>query len=100
MDQRHQDPARIVVHGESLGGSVAAHLASKHAPAGLNCESTFSDITELGRELYPWLPVRWLSRVKYTTAEYVHAAHCPVLVIHSRQDDIVPFHHGEFHAHF
>jgi hypothetical protein len=95
VDQRDQKPDRIVIHGESLGGSVAAHLASRHTPAGLVCESTFSDIGELGQQLYPWLPVRWLLRVKYATAEYVHAAKCPVMVIHSRQDDMIPFRHGE-----
>ena len=92
--QRGHKPERIVIHGRSLGGSVAAHLARERPPAGLIVESSFHDITELGAELYPWLPVRWISRLKYTTAEYVGAVKCPVLVVHSADDELIPYHHG------
>ena len=39
--------------------------------------------------------MRWLSRLRHSTAEFVRRADCPVLVIHSRDDEIVPFRHGE-----
>ena len=74
---------------------MAAHLARDRTAAGLIVESSFYDITELGVELFRWLPVRWLSRMKYRTAEYVKGARCPVLVIHSRDDDMIAFHHAE-----
>ncbi len=86
---------RIVVHGRSLGGAVAAHLATTRKPGGLIVEASFSDITDLGAEMFWWLPVRWLSRVGYKTAEYLEGVECPVMVIHSREDDMIPFHHGE-----
>jgi len=92
---RGETPERIVIHGRSLGGAIGSHLAAAHASAGLIVESSFHDITELGAELFPWLPVRWLSRVKYRTAEHVKVVRCPVLVIHSRDDDLIPFHHGK-----
>ena len=95
VETKAEKPERIVIHGRSLGGAIAAHLAMLHRPAGLVVESSFYDITELGAELYWFLPVRWLSRVKYRTAEYVKAVGCPVLVIHSRDDGLIPFHHGE-----
>ncbi|MCH7830541.1 MAG: alpha/beta hydrolase, partial [Proteobacteria bacterium] len=44
---------------------------------------------------YPWLPARWLSRFSHATRDYVQDVRCPVLVVHSRDDDIIPFHHGE-----
>lgn len=78
-----------------MGGAIAAWLAREHTPGGLIVESTFSSVPELAAELYRFLPVRWLSRFRYTTSEYVAGANCPVLVIHSREDDIIPFHHGE-----
>ncbi|HEX6997443.1 MAG TPA: alpha/beta hydrolase [Gammaproteobacteria bacterium] len=46
-------------------------------------------------ELYPWLPARWLSRFEYPTRRYVAAARCPVLVVHSRDDEITPYRHAE-----
>jgi fermentation-respiration switch protein FrsA (DUF1100 family) len=95
LEQRHERPERIVIHGQSLGGSVAAYLARDHRPAGLVLESTFHDITELGAELFPLLPVRWISWLKYKTADYVRAVKCPVMVIHSRQDEMIAFHHGQ-----
>jgi hypothetical protein len=86
--------SHIVVFGRSVGGAVAAWLAANREAGALIVESSFSSLPALAAELYWFLPVRWLSRYRYPTAEYVAAADCPVLVIHSRDDDIVPFHHG------
>jgi hypothetical protein len=36
-----------------------------------------------------------LSRFQHATLKYVAQAPCPVLVVHSRDDEIIPFHHGE-----
>src|SRR5690606_3271995 len=57
--------------------------------------SSFTSVPDLAVELYPWLPARWLSRFDYPTRRYVAAAHCPVLVVHSRDDEIAPFRHAE-----
>jgi fermentation-respiration switch protein FrsA (DUF1100 family) len=93
--ERNVLPQHIVVFGRSLGGPVAAWLASRQQPGGLIVESAFSSIVDIGRELYPFLPVRWLTRFRYPTREYLSEANCPVLVVHSREDEIIPFHHGE-----
>jgi uncharacterized protein len=89
------DPEEIVLFGRSLGAAVAAWLAAREAAAGLIVESAFTSVPDLGQELYPYLPVRWLSRFDYPTLEYVRATSSPVLVVHSREDEITPFHHGE-----
>jgi len=85
---------RIIVFGRSLGGSVAAWLASQHTPAALIIESGFSSAPSMGQRIYPFLPVRLLSRFRYNTKEYVKAINCPVLVAHSRDDDIIPYEEG------
>lgn len=87
--------ARIIIYGESLGGAVASTLAAEHAPRALIVESSFTSAADLGQELYPWLPVRWLSRHRYDGRAAIARVRAPVLVIHSRQDEIIPFHHGE-----
>ena len=92
---RQLAPRAIVVYGESLGGAVATRLAAEHPPRALIVESSFTSIPELGAELYPWLPVRWLSRIHYDSRTAIARVRAPVLVIHSRADDIIPFHHGE-----
>ncbi len=88
-------PDDIVIYGQSLGGSIAAWLAARTRPAALIVESAFTPVPDIAQELYPWLPARWLSRLKHATREYVRDVRCPVLVVHSRDDEIIPYHHGE-----
>ncbi len=86
---------RTVLFGESLGGAVAAQLATVRQPAALVLASTFTSLPDLGSDIYPWLPVRLLARIRYDTRERMASITSPVLVIHSRGDDIIPFRHGE-----
>lgn len=85
----------IVVFGRSLGGSVASRLAATERPLGLIVESSFTSVPDVAEELYPWLPARWLSRLRHATRDHIKDVECPVLVIHSRDDEIIPFHHGQ-----
>jgi fermentation-respiration switch protein FrsA (DUF1100 family) len=85
----------IVVFGRSLGGSVASRLAAANRPLALIVESSFTSVPDVAQELYPWLPVRWLSRLRHATRDHIKSVECPVLVIHSRDDEIIPFHHGQ-----
>ena len=85
----------VVVFGRSLGASVAARLAGRHQPLALIVESSFTSVPDIAQDLYPWLPARWLSRLSHATRDYVRDVRCPVLVVHSRDDEIIPFHHGE-----
>lgn len=85
----------IVIFGRSLGASVASQLAAKQKPLALIVESSFTSVPDIAQELYPWLPARWLTRLEHATRDYVHDVQCPVLVVHSRDDEIIPFHHGE-----
>ena len=87
-------PDRIVIFGESLGGAVAAKLAEGHRPGALILASTFTSVPDLGAELYPWLPVRLLARIHYDTLNRLPRIACPLLVVHSRNDDVIPFAHG------
>jgi fermentation-respiration switch protein FrsA (DUF1100 family) len=85
----------IVIFGRSLGASVASWLAAQHQPLALIVESSFTSVPDIAQDLYPWLPVRWLSRFDHATRDYVRDVRCPILVVHSRDDEIIPFHHGE-----
>jgi len=93
--ERGVAPGRIVLFGRSLGGAVAGWLAARSHPAGLILESTPVSVAELGAVHYPWLPVRWLVRHRYETLASLPQVHCPVLIVHSPDDEIVPFSHGE-----
>jgi len=93
-EQRHTPSCRIVLFGESLGGAVAAWLAARQKPAALVIASGFTSVPDLGQQLYPFLPVRWLARIRYDTRENLRTVEAPVLIAHSPEDDIIPFEHG------
>jgi fermentation-respiration switch protein FrsA (DUF1100 family) len=94
-DDRGVAPEDIIVFGRSLGGAVASWLAAHEKPAALIVDSSFTSVPDIGQDAYPWLPVRLLSRFEHATREHVASSTCPVLVVHSRDDEIIPFRHGE-----
>ncbi len=85
---------QIIIFGRSLGASIASKLASKHTPAALIIESGFTSVPSMAQRFYPYLPVRWLTHFKYNTKEYVKNISCPVLVAHSKDDEIIPYEEG------
>jgi fermentation-respiration switch protein FrsA (DUF1100 family) len=94
VENRHADPAGIVIFGRSLGGAVASWLAKERTPGALIVESAFTSIPDIGAEAYPFLPVRLMSRFKYSTVDHIHDVTCPILIVHSRDDELISFNHG------
>jgi pimeloyl-ACP methyl ester carboxylesterase len=95
VTQRGIDPQSIIIYGKSLGGSVAAWLAQAHIPGLLIIDSSFTRIAAVAQDLFPWAPAGLVLGNAYNTKEYVKMTKCPVLVMHSRDDEIVPFYHGQ-----
>ena len=88
-------PERIILFGESLGGAVAAWLAAREKPGLLVLASTFTSVPNLAAQIYPFLPVRWITRFHYNTLESLQSVTCPVFIAHSPEDEIIPFEHGQ-----
>jgi alpha-beta hydrolase superfamily lysophospholipase len=82
-------PERVIAHGRSLGGAVAVDLAQRYRLGGLIVESSFITayrvVTDL--PLFPFDKFESISKIK--------RIHCPVLVIHGKRDEVIPFRHGE-----
>jgi len=95
VEKKHVPHEKIAIFGRSLGGAIAAWLAKEHTPGVLLLESTFTSIVDIASDLYPYLPVKWLARFHYNALDYVSSVKCPILIAHSRNDDIIPFAHGE-----
>ena len=85
----------IVAYGESLGGSIAANLAATSECGGLILDSAFTSFLALAKRLVPYMPGVLMSEYKYDTDRAVERVSCPVLVIHSRDDEIVPLDFGK-----
>lgn len=94
IEKLHVPSTRVILFGRSLGCAIATRLAQDHTPKALIIESTFTSIPDIAADIYPFLPVRLLARFDYNAMEYIKRVNCPVLIIHSRNDDIIPFRHG------
>ncbi len=95
LQQKGFAGTNIIAFGESLGGGVAAELAVREPVGGLVLESTFTSIPDIGAELFPWLPVRWLAKIRYDTRSKLPGLRVPVLVLHSPADELVGIHHAK-----
>jgi hypothetical protein len=82
-------PPQLVLYGRSLGAGPAIELARREPVAGLVVESAFMSVYRVMTH-WPLLPGD-----KFENLRKLPAVHCPVLVIHGRDDQVVPFMHGE-----
>lgn len=84
----------LIFYGGSLGGAIAAKLASSYPPACTVLVSAFTSFRDMAKKLYPWLPGTSLLRTKLDTLEYVKASSSPIFIAHGDADRLVPFSHG------
>ena len=82
---------QLIIFGRSLGSGVAARLASEKKSKVVILESSFTSLPDLGAKIYPIFPVRLLSRYKYNTLKNLQYLTCPILFVHSKRDEIIPF---------
>jgi abhydrolase domain-containing protein 17 len=82
-------PERTIIYGRSLGGGPAVQMAAEERVGGLVLQSAFVSV------------FRVLTRVKIfpgdmfdNEAKLARIA-APVLVMHGRADEVIPFRHGE-----
>lgn len=92
---RHIPATEIYYFGESLGGSIAAWLAERHPPKALVLYATFTSAADMARQLYPFMPASLLLRYRYDTRAALAKVACPVFIMHSTEDEIVPYAHAQ-----
>jgi uncharacterized protein len=88
-------PEDVVVYGRSLGGAVAVGLASQHRVRGLVLERTFAELVETAQHHFRWLPVRWIMKNRFPSAERIAAYDGPLFQSHGTEDRVVPFAMGQ-----
>ena len=86
---------KIIIYGESLGTGVATEIAQNKNFAGIILESPFTSMIEAGKENYPLLPVNFLLKDKYESNKKIKNISSPILIMHGKVDNIVPFHMGK-----
>lgn len=87
-DQLGYAPESIVLHGRSLGSGPACHLAARKPAGALIVESGFTSAFRVMTRyrILPW--------DKFPNLRNLRRVNCPVLLIHGREDDVIPFHHA------
>jgi uncharacterized protein len=90
-DPQHVAAKDILIYGGSLGGGVAVDLASRHDHRALILVKTFTTVPDVGAQLYPWLPARWVMRNRFASIDKITQCKRPVFIAHGDADEIIPF---------
>ena len=84
---------RIIGYGESIGGAVIVDLASREKMSSLILDSTLTSIKDMIKSIYPFVPY-WVLSSHFDSEVKIKPIKIPKLIIHSLNDEIVPFRLG------
>jgi len=90
VSRKGVSPEGLIFYGESLGGAVAIELANKRKVKALITECTFSSVRDVARTVYPYLPSFFISP-SFNSLDKIKNINIPKLIIHSKNDEIIPF---------
>jgi alpha-beta hydrolase superfamily lysophospholipase len=93
--QRGVSPAHIILWGHSLGSGPAVQLASEHPAAALVLFGAFTSIPDAAQDTYPYLPVKWITSIRFASIDLIAKVHMPVLIAHSAADTLIPLRHAQ-----
>jgi hypothetical protein len=88
-------PHSIVIYGESVGGPYAADVARKRKARCVIIENSFPSLAAIGNALYKPLPLGWSAPFALRTTDWLNEAGVPVLVMHGREDAVIPYSLGK-----
>ena len=94
-DTRGLAPERLVLFGRSLGGAPSTYLATRETPAALVLDSAFTSVPDVAAHHYPFLPVRQLASLSFDNEARLPDVTAPVIILHSPDDEVIPYSHGE-----
>jgi fermentation-respiration switch protein FrsA (DUF1100 family) len=90
------DPKTILSFGQSLGTTVAAHLAANRQVAGVILEAPFPSASRMAAKVFWFLPgVSLLVYSQFDTQARLQEITAPILIVHCTQDPVIPFHFGQ-----
>ena len=81
----------IIIFGRSLGGAIATQLATQVDERLLILESTFSSVKDMASNMMPLLSKLIYFRYQFNTEKLISQVNSPVLLMHSQDDEIIPY---------
>ncbi len=88
-------PEDIVIYGESIGTSVATQLAAKRSARALVLEAPFTNIVDVARKTWWFLPLNFVLVDQYRTIDVIGRVHMPLFVVHGSKDSVIDISLGE-----
>ena len=83
----HKD---VTIVGRSLGSGVAVQVASQVAASRLILITPYDSIVEIGTQMYPLLPMRWLTLDTYESGKFAPRIKVPTTIIKAENDEVIP----------
>ncbi len=96
LKERGFSDKNIIVFGRSLGAAVAIFLCDLiHGFKGIIIDSTFQSLPILGYDILGYNLPKFLISNRFESIKRIKNIEIPKLIIHSGEDDLIPFRHGE-----
>ncbi|MDR3501709.1 MAG: alpha/beta hydrolase [Legionella sp.] len=92
LQQQGMSPLPLVLYGESIGTGVAVKMAEEFPTCAVILQSPYTSLPAVARYHYPWIFIPpW---DKYNSLARIHNVKSPVLILHGKQDKLIPFEQG------
>ena len=85
----------IILYGESLGTGVAVEIGQTNEFNSIILESPYTSMEKAAKIYYLYLPVKLLLKDKYNSEKKIKNIKTPILIMHGKRDNIVPFYMGK-----
>ncbi len=85
------EASKIILVGRSLGGGAVCALAAKRPAAALILMSTFTSARSFAKK---YLIPGFLARDPFDNLFVVRSFYGPVLIMHGKRDEVIPYKHG------
>jgi fermentation-respiration switch protein FrsA (DUF1100 family) len=95
VEARHFVPRNIFIYGHSLGGAVATEIAYRHECGGLIVESSFTSARDMARKIMKIPFMEYVTKSRFDSIGKIPQIHAPVMIIHGREDKLIPFSMGQ-----
>lgn len=91
-------PKDIILYGESIGGGPTCSLAATVPEGGIILDSTFTSLLQIGKKKVAFFRIYpdFLQPIPaFNNLEMLKGKHAPLLIIHGKQDTLIPFDEAE-----
>lgn len=94
------EPANVILFGQSIGGGVAVEMAQRKFGSKMILISPFLSVETMAKSIFPLVTpgvglVAWLIKDKFDNAAKTPRVQVPTVVIHGKEDGIVPYWQGQ-----